>query len=189
MKRVVIILISILFVGLGIFCTYYTISLENERKEEQELKNTIEKDYDEFRTALEDFSNERTKVYKALEEINYLENIPDLYENIIKTFKSYEGKLDKIVSTGEKLKDNLLEKDFKNKDLANKKEAYITNYEQTNNYFVSDVKKFNSQIEIYNKMVEADTSGSFKKLELFESKYKDLIDVNKDGIYSGIDPE
>ena len=38
-------------------------------------------------------------------------------------------------------------------------------------------------------MVEADTSGSFKKLELFESKYKDLIDVNKDGIYSGIDPE
>ena len=110
-------------------------------------------------------------------------------QNIIKIFKSYEGKLDKIVSTGEKLKDSLLEKDFKNKDLVIKKEAYLTNYEQTTTYFVSDVKKFNSQIELYNKMVEADTSGSFKKLELFESKYKDLIDVNKDGIYSGIDPE
>ena len=38
-------------------------------------------------------------------------------------------------------------------------------------------------------MVEADTSGSFKKLDLYESKYKELIDVNNDGIFSGIDPE
>ena len=189
MKRVVVIILSILFIGLGIFCTYYTISLEKNRKVEQELKESIENDYDQFKEALEAFSAERSKVYELLAQIDYLENIPDLYDDLITAFTSYEKTLDNIVSTGDKLKENLLDKEFKNKDLVNKKEAYITNYEQTNNYFVSDVKKYNSQLEIYNQMVEADTSGSFKKLDLYESKYKELIDVNNDGIFSGIDPE
>ena len=189
MKRVVVIILSILILVLGVFCTYYTISLDSKRKDEEKVKEIINKDYEDFKSALEVFSKERNKIYEALSKIDYLENMPSLYNSLIASFKSYEEKLDNIVSIGDKLKEQLLDKEYKNKDLSNKKEAYITNYEQTYNYFVSDVKKFNSQLELYNKMVEADTSNSYKKLDLYESKYKELIDLNKDGVFSGIDKE
>ena len=189
MKRVVVIILSILIVGLGVFCTYSSIKIENKRKDEEKIKEIINKDYDDFKKALSSFSKERKKVYESLSKIDYLENIPTLYNNLNSSFKSYEEKLDNIVSIGNKLKEHLLEKEYKNKDLANKKEAYITNYEQTYNYFVSDVKKYNSQLALYNKMVEADTTNSYKKLDLYESKYKELIDLNNDGIFSGVEKE
>ncbi len=189
MKRVIIILITIVIIGLGIGGTFLTIKVENERKADKEFKETINNDYIAFKKAVEEFSTERTNVYDALSKIDYLESIPGLYEELIGTYKKYEEKLDNVIKTGDILKEKLLEKDFRNKDLSNKKEAYITNYEETYNYFVSDVKKLNSQLDLYNVMAEADTSNSFKKLDLYESKYKELIDVNEDGIYSGIDPE
>ena len=189
MKRVVVILISILIVGLGAFCTYYTISVENKRTEEKELKEKINQEYDLFKKSVEEFSIERDNVYSVLTTIDYLENIPKIYNNLVGAYKKYEEKLDKVVSNGDLLKEDLLGKEFKNKDLSSKQDAYVTNYEQSYNYFVSDVKKLNSQLELYNKMVEADTTKSFKKLDLYEAKYKELIDLNEDGIFSGIDKE
>jgi hypothetical protein len=189
MKRVIIILLSIIFIALGVGGTMLTLNAEKERVDYANFKETINNDYEAFRISVEEFSNERTKVYETLQKIEYLEDIPKLYEETINAYKAYESKLDKVFETGDKLKEKLLEKKFKNKDLANKKEAYITNYEQTYNYFVSDVEKLNQQLDLYNAMVDADTTNSFKKLDLFSSKYKELIDVNEDGIYSGIDPE
>ena len=186
-------IISIFFLVIGVSSLIAGISLiwinkSEENKKLAVLKASIVSDYDNFKKQIEDFSNERIEIYDSLHKISYLTDLSSNYETIIAQYKEYEEILKKIEENNKGLKSNCLENSFKENEITSKVNAFIINYEQAVNYFIKDVATFNEEVDRYNEWVEnTQVMGDYKKIEGYESSYKDYIDINGDGIYNGAD--
>ena len=184
-----------LIIGIGFLVGGIVLFVFNKQeldKSNDELRTAIIKDYDVFKTKVENFSDTRIAFYALIDsDIRYSEDLPKNYDKLIKDFQNYEAILKDIEESSETLKKNCLENEFDPKDveITRKVDAFISSYEQVFNLFIDDTKYLNERIAQYNAWVDTQTASTYKKLNEYETSYKDYVDVNDDKVFNGVKDE
>ena len=159
------------------------------KKEKEAMKkamDTIVSDYDTFKKEIEKFSTERESIYNEVMNTPYYSDVFKNYTSNVEKLKTYEELVSEIDSSSKGLKENCLNRRYNDQDVTNKCNAFVINYEQSMNYFVNDIERFNKRIDEYNEWsTTSNTDKKYTKLEKYESKYKDYVDINNDKVFSG----
>ena len=150
------------------------------------LKTSIVNDYENFKTKVEVFSEERTSIYENLNKITYLTDIKTNYEDLVNEYTKYEETLKEIDKASTGLKINCFEEEFKEITINNKISAFVINYEQAVNYFIQDVENFNKKVVLYNDYVKENPNLGLVELQKYESSYQEYVDVNDDQVFEGV---
>ena len=175
-------LIYILF-GIGIFMLFsgcfsnYINGLRSDHEKVNQKMKIVDTDYNELTNNVNTFTETRDNLYsKYLERVDYTTFYRD--NNIINsTISNYETIVDEI---DEKVKslDNLCKNTyFTSNDTNEKCSNYKLLYEQVNNYFVSDINKYNNIVYDYN-------MNNVKNVTVYTISRK-YIDYNNDKSFDG----
>ncbi len=195
MKKQMIILMLIL-VGItllisgGIF--YLVGHYKNNRQvsieSEKNLYALIDNNYNRFQEKINTLEEEKQTVYEGLYKfITYFQEMPNEYENITKVFEGHETFVKDIDTLSDFLKDKCIDRVYDKNATMLKCKTFMLNYESAINGFVQDVKVLNNKIEEYNEWIVEHEKEEYKPLEKFVPKiFKEYIDVNKDGTFTGL---
>lgn len=160
---------------------------KGEKEDLTRSMNIIVDDYETFRTKVEKFSNLRENIYNDVMNSQYYTDVYTNYVMNIQKLKEYESVVTEVDNASNSLKKSCIGKNFNDKDVINKCNAFIINYEQSINYFINDIARFNTRIKEYNTWLttQGNTASKYNSLNEYNSKYKDYVDVNSDKIFSG----
>lgn len=185
-NKTVIILLVLGIVSLisGGILTFVTSYKEDQAKVTKTM-NIIVDDYETFRKQVEAFSTSREKIYNEVMNTQYYAEVYSNYNVNVQKLQEYENAVVEIDKVGKKLKESCIGKNYTNQDVVNKCNAFVINYEQSINYFINDINRFNSRIKEYNTWVASQTETTYKTLTEYDAKYKDYIDINNDKTFSG----
>ena len=193
MKKVVFIIMFIVMIITITGAVIINNNYRSEKKERESILLEVSDKYNDFKKKVESFSNIRSELYESTKTISYLEQLPSIYNSLIKTLTEEDKEVTEIEKTSAFLLDYCLsDSTLKNKDTKSKCSAFIENYEQSENFLILDIKYINDYIDNYNNNYVTNCSeltncvGS-KSLDKYESKHKDYVDINKDGKFSGIE--
>lgn len=146
---------------------------------------------DEVTDQFEDFSA-NTSVFESFRDELYSNVLSNVYydtmyitdRNVKSQLSNYESLVDELEKNTKKL-DKLCGKNyFPDSAVNNRCVNYKSIYEQVVNYFISDIKVYNSNVEKYNTYQKS--NNSIFVLDGYKTTKK-YIDYNKDGIYDGKD--
>lgn len=146
---------------------------------------------DEVTDQFEDFSA-NTSVFESFRDELYSNVLSNVYydtmyitdRNVKSQLSNYESLVDELEKNTKKL-DKLCGKNyFPDSAVNNRCVNYKSIYEQVVNYFISDIKVYNSNVEKYNTYQKS--NNSIFILDGYKTTKK-YIDYNKDGIYDGKD--
>ena len=175
-KKVVYILIAFIVLSAMVasaFLIYKKIDKDN--KEKKKIEENIISSYVTFNEKKETLTSER-KVYKLEIESNMSSETIDEYENWINEVNNYTVNLDNVEQASKYLKEKCIGTTYKNQDVKNTCDQFISAYETAVNYYVKDIISFNE-------ILKNISSGSKSEFEL---KYN-YTDINKDGKFVGKD--
>ncbi len=175
-KKVVYILIAfivLIVIATGIFLIYKKIDKDN--KEKKQIEEKIISSYTTFNEKKEIINSER-KVYLLQIESNMISETLEEYENWINEVNNYTVNLDNVEQASKYLKEKCIGTTYKNQDVKNTCDQFISAYETAINYYVKDIISFNE-------ILKNISSGSKSEFEL---KYN-YTDINKDGKFVGKD--
>lgn len=179
----------LLILGLLLLASGGALLVVNGFKDEKEdltkTMNIIVDDYEIFRKKVETFSTLREKIYNEVMNTQYYTDVYTNYNADIQQLKQYENAVTEIENISKNLKNSCIGKSFSDQDVINKCNAFIINYEQSINYFINDIDRFNSRIKDYNTWLNTQTNTQYQTLAEYNAKYKDYVDVNNDKNFSG----
>lgn len=175
---VVIIAFSLLLIVFGVVkCTN---NIKDSQKEYNKAVDLIIEKYQDFSTLIVEYNNTREQLINYVNNDFYFENFSAKNEEIRLFFIEYEDLMTRIETLGMIFEDNCSK--IKNDTrVSDKCETYYKYYETVMNVYVSDTIVYNKQINDYNLWIKK----SDQQLDLFETKFKDYIDINTDNIYLG----
>lgn len=179
----------LLILGLLLLASGGALLVVNGFKDEKEdltkTMNIIVDDYEIFRKKVETFSTLREKIYNEVMNTQYYTDVYTNYNADIQQLKQYENAVTEIENVSKNLKNSCIGKSFSDQDVINKCNAFIINYEQSINYFINDIDRFNSRIKDYNTWLTTQTNTQYQTLAEYNATYKDYVDVNNDKNFSG----
>ena len=176
-KKTLIIIISIIVViAIVASSVMIYLKIDSNNKKQKEIEKNIVSKYETFREKVEDFNSQK-KVYTLQVEADMYTETLGNYDKWLEEVNKYTDTLENIEKESDYLKENCIDKYYNNQDVKNKCEAFIIAYETAYNYYVKDIKSFNSTLEDI-------TQDSKEKYNEYELKY-DFTDINKDGQFSG----
>lgn len=158
----------------------FVISLKADREETQARMVVVNDSFEEFNASVTAFETARDTLYtESLGNLFYdtlVANDAKLKEKL----SNYESIVDDVVKHV-KVMDGLC-KDvyYPDSDINSKCSNYKLIYEQVANYFMEDVKLYNTAIESFN----AQQAGKGVPLVKYETKKK-YVDYNKDKVFEG----
>ena len=175
-KKVVYILIAFI-VLIAMIASAFLIykKIDKNNKEKKKIEENIISSYVTFNEKKEILNSER-KVYLLQIESNISKETLDEYENWINEINNYTVNLDNVEQASKYLKEKCIDATYKNQDVKNTCEQFISAYETAVNYYVKDIISFNETLKNV-------SSGSKPEFEL---KYN-YTDINKDGKFVGKD--
>ena len=188
MKNKMVIIIGtiglILIIGGGVLAAL--VGFNSEKENLSKTMNIIVDDYTTFKKKVENFSSLREQIYTDIMNSQYYSEVFDKYSANIEKLASYEAAVTEIDNASSNLKKNCTSRKYNDTDVTNKCNAFVINYEQSINYFINDINRFNARIEEYNKWVTSEnTNKKYTAREKYKSKYTDYVDINGDKISSG----
>ena len=168
--------IGILMLFSGCFSNYIN-SLRNDHEKVNQRMKIVETDYKALTDNINTFTETRDNLYsKYLERVDYTTFYRD--NNIINsTISNYETIVDEINDKVKSLDNLCKDAYFSSSDTNEKCSNYKLLYEQVNNYFVSDIKKYNTIVQDYN-------MNNVKNVNVYTLSRK-YIDYNKDKTFDG----
>lgn len=168
--------IGILMLFSGCFSNFIN-GLRNDHEQVNQRMKIVDTDYTELTNNINTFTEARDNLYsKYLEKVDYT----TFYKNnniINSSISNYETIVDEI---SEKVKslDNLCENTYFTSNETNEKcSNYKLLYEQVNNYFVSDINKYNKIVQDYN-------MNNVKNVNVYVLS-REYIDYNNDKSFDG----
>ena len=176
---IVLLIIIILFVGAWIWVD----GLKEDTKITKEKMDAVKEAYPIFNQAVIDFSNLRNKFYEYKENL-YLETLRDNADAWNVFMKEYADGIQKVEDAALVLKENC-DIEYGDVQVSTKCDDFKVSYEPAMNYYISDVKLYNSMVDEYDKY-NMENGNKFPKVNKGEFKvYQDYIDYDKDGEYFG----
>ena len=185
-KTVVILAVMGLMLTIGGGILLVLNGFKGEQESLTKTMNIIVDDYSIFKKKVEDYSALREQIYSDVMNSQYYSEVFDKYSTNIEKLTQYEQAVTEIENASKNLKKSCIERKYNDQDVTNKCNAFIINYEQSINYFISDITRFNDRIEEYNKWrTTENTNTKYTELEKYNSKYTEYVDINGDKIESG----
>lgn len=178
-KKVVIILIVILVIGLitgGVFLVIDKMDKDKKDKEQQEKEGKIivEK-FELFQEKIKDF-NDMWSIYNDLYEPRISSDTTYEYDEWIETLNEYTEAVDGVEEKASELKEKCVGHYYSDTNVSNKCSAFVTEYEQAINLYVADIEGFNLKMK--------ELSNSKNTYDEYELKYE-YVDINNDKVFSG----
>lgn len=160
-------------------------SYKDEKANLTKTMNIIVDDYEVFRNKVEKFSSLRESIYNEVMNTQYYTEIYSGYTVNVQKLQQYENAVVEIDTAGKNLKNSCIGKNYTDQDVINKCNAFVINYEQSINYFINDINRYNDRIKEYNTWVTTQTDTTYQALTEYSAKYNNYIDINGDKIFSG----
>lgn len=202
MKRQYIRLFSFL-IGITFIVSGFLFTIVNDYKKEKQKKiqeeiviaDEIEDVYEVFYNKEKDLSIYRDELIDDIMEFSaFFTQMPKDYKKVIPKLEEYETMITEIEDASNYLQSKC-NKRYSVLKANDKCDAYFINLEKTINIFIGDISFFNSKIEDYNEWTKEEnesvlTTEKYKELDKYEvKKYKENVDLNKDGTYLGMKSE
>ena len=202
MKRQYIRLFSFL-IGLTFIISGLLFTIVNEYKKEKQkiiqeeivIADEIEDVYEVFYNKEKDLSLYRDDLIKDIMDFSaFFSEMPKEYKKIIPEIEEYETMISEVEDISSYLQSKC-NKRYSVLKANDKCDAYFINLEKTINIFVGDISFFNSKIDDYNEWIKEENESvlvteKYKELAKYDvKKYKDNVDLNKDGTYLGMKSE
>ena len=176
---IVVLIIAIIFIGVWIWFS----GLKEDRAVTQAKMDAIVEAYPTFNQAVNDFSNLRNQFYEYKEDL-YLETLRDNAEAWNSFIQSYANGIQKVEDSAKALKENC-DIEYGDVTASTKCTNFKVNYEAAQNYYISDVKLYNTMVSEYKKY-NAENGGQYPTVNEAEYViYKDYIDADGDGEFFG----
>lgn len=202
MKRQYIRLFSFL-IGLTFIISGLLFTIVNDYKKEKQkiiqeeivIADEIEDVYEVFYNKEKDLSLYRDDLIKDIMDFSaFFSEMPKEYKKIIPEIEEYETMISEVEDISSYLQSKC-NKRYSVLKANDKCDAYFINLEKTINIFVGDISFFNSKIDDYNEWIKEENESvlvteKYKELAKYDvKKYKDNVDLNKDGTYLGMKSE
>lgn len=158
---------------------------KNDKEELAKTMNIIVDDYEIFRQKVENFSTLRENIYNDVMNSQYYAEVYTNYNTNIQKLQQYEKAVAEVETASKNLKNSCIGKTFNDQGVINKCNAFVINYEQSINYFINDIERFNTRIKEYNTWLKNQTDTKYQTLTEYNANYKDYVDINNDKIFSG----
>lgn len=158
---------------------------KSDKEDLAQTMNIIVDDYEIFRKKVETFSTLRENIYNEVMNSQYYTDVYTNYNTNVQKLKEYENAVTEVENASKNLKNSCIGKTFNDQDVINKCNAFVINYEQSINYFINDVARFNTRINEYNTWLATQTDTQYKTLTEYNATYKDYVDINNDKNFSG----
>ena len=160
----------------------FIFGLQEDRKETFKRMEIVRDEFEIFSTNTSVFEAYRDELYGVVLSNVYYDTMYQDDDMVKNKLSNYEQLVDELSKNTRKL-DKLCKNVYYPSGDANQKCVnYKSIYEQVNNYFLTDILLYNSNIKKYNKY-QQDNNSSLK-LKKYMTKKK-FIDYNNDGKYDG----
>lgn len=173
--------VSIIMIISGTVSTFI-VSLKQDQELTQARMIVVNDTFEEFNAGVSAFELERDSLYTEALGNLYYDTLMNEDVNLKNKLNNYEGIVDEIITKVGEM-DNLC-KDvyYPDSEVNNKCKNYKIIYEQVANYFVDDLKLYNSTISEFN--TQQTSLGSNVVLGEYKTT-KSYVDYNNDGVFEG----
>lgn len=181
--KILITLIILILIGLGIFT--FIASFKEDKEITKEKMNEITKNYEKFNNSVLTFAKGRDYIYNQKEN-TYLEEYSKNTDVWNKMIEDHKKNIESVEKNSKNLKENCVHK-YADPNINSKCTIFKSTYEAAMNYYISDIKNHNKDVDEYNKWAKNNNKNQLNKGEL--TIYKDYIDYDKDKEYFGKEEE
>ena len=158
--------------------------LQYDRNETLKRMNEVSDQFEEFSTNTSIFESFRDELYSNVLSNVYYDSMYITDKTVKSKLSNYESLVDDLGKRAKKLDELCGKNYFPDSAVNNRCVNYKSIYEQVVNYFVSDIKVYNSNIDKYN--IYQKSNNSIYLLDGYKT-VKTYIDYNKDGTFDGKD--
>lgn len=183
-KKVIVIIGVIVLLILG-GVVFFIISFRQDKKATLKMMEEVNKEYDTFLKASNDFNIMRDTLYTDVFSDIYYDTLRENIDFYHQKLKEYETLVDSTTKAINKLDENCDGVYYPEAEANTKCMNFKEIYEQVVNCFVYDVNQINDNIEKYNE-IQKEAGNNDGILKLYEHNKK-FIDYNKDKEYLGKD--
>lgn len=160
----------------------FVLGLQKDREETLNRMYKVDDEFEVFSTNTSVFEEVRDELYNVVLSNVYYDTMYDDDKSVKNKLSNYENLVDELTKNTNNL-DKLCNNMYYSKGATNSKCVnYKSIYEQVVNYFVSDIKVYNDNINKYNKYQEE--NGSSLRLAKYKTSKK-YIDYNNDKKFDG----
>lgn len=185
MKKVIVIISVILVLaGLGVGGYFFIKDFSEDQKKTLAIMDEIKAKYQEFSPLVEEFSDSRTNFHTAKEELFFLEYIEGNKETINTMMTDYLNLVMEVHNSSKYLQENCFRK-YSNHSVNNTCNLFKQGYEAVMNYYMTDIKVYNSIASDYNNWLTENSIGLEPLVPIEFSLYESYIDYDKDGSFLG----
>ncbi len=160
----------------------FVIGLKQDHEETYNRMYKVDDEFEVFSTNTSVFESNRDELYNVVLSNVYYDTMYDEDKDVKNKLSNYENLVDELTKNTNNLDKLCSNMYYSSKDTNNKCVNYKSIYEQVINYFVSDIKVYNSNVNKYNKYQEE--NGSSLRISKYKTTKK-YIDYNNDKKYDG----
>lgn len=160
----------------------FLINLKADHQEVLRRMEDVSSIFESFSTNTTIFEDYRDELYNDVLGNVYYETMYQMDTEVKEKFREYEDIVDSLEKDAKKLDKLCGNVYYPDVDANNKCVNYKSIYEQVVNYFVTDVKTYNNNINQYNNYQNAIQSE--KLIEEYQTK-RNYIDYNGDNVFDG----
>ena len=187
MKKKLIIIISVIIliiIGLVIGILLFIKEFNEDREKTLLIMDEIKTKYDEFSPLVERFSVGRTYFHTVKEDLFFLESVEENKEELMTLMKNYEILVMDVHNNSEYLQKNC-DRKYSKSTVNNTCDLFKQGYEAVMNYYMTDLKIYNTFVSKYNEWLSENSSTLEPLKEQKLSLYSEYVDYDKDGSYLG----
>ena len=173
--------IGLVLIMSGCFSAYL-LGLKSDREKVLARMGDVSSEYEKFNTNVSLYGDFREDLYESIFENLFFETMYSSDVLVKEQLSKYEAMVDDMTLSVNALNDLCKNVYYPKSEVNNMCNNYKTMYEQVVNYFVSDIKDYNSNVDKYNEYEK--TNGLVFTIKNYETT-KDFIDYNGDNKFDG----
>lgn len=177
-------IIIVIVIGIITISVVFIKNFNEDREKTLKTMGEIKEKYKEFSPLVEAFSEERTKLYNAKEELFFLETVEENKDAIVNLMVGYNDLVMSVHNSSEFLQKNCMRK-YSNASTNNTCTLFKQGYEAVMNYYMTDVAMYNEFVSEYNMWLTENGVELEPLSEQQFSLYDSYIDYDQDGSYLG----
>ena len=160
----------------------FVLGLQKDREEIYKRINYVSDEFEVFSTNTSVFEETRDELYNIVLSNVYYDTMYQEDENVKNKLLNYEHLVDELKKNTNKLNNLCEDIYYPDSTTNNRCNNYKSIYEQVVNYFVSDIKVYNDNVDKYNEYQK--NNNSSLTIKKYKTK-KTYIDYNKYKKYDG----
>ena len=182
-KKLAVVMMTISFVLIisgGV--SSFVMELNRDHQETYNRMYKVDDEFEVFSTNTSVFESSRDELYNVVLSNVYYDTMYDEDKEVKNKLSNFENLVDELTKNTKNLDKLCNNMYYSDKNINSKCSNYKSIYEQVINYFVSDIKVYNDNVDKYNKYQEENNSSL--KINKYKTK-KTYIDYNNDKKYDG----